>query len=160
MISFNENGIDIHVTYPNFVKAGEKFRITATMTNNNQRAKQGGLTLSFPDIAGLKGSILHNSFSLVKGYGYPDKIYNKQARKALPANYFMVEGWQSKPWSSGSRRSFAVDLVAPYDLSSVRVNLRAVLWIRNKHDIREIPSSSHIYDQQGFAVKQFSIKIK
>ena len=160
VISFSENGIDIHVSYPSHVKAGQKFRITAQMTNNNSRAKQGGLTLSFPDIGGMRGTILQNNFSSVKGYGYPDKIYNKQARKGLPAKYFMVEGWQSKSWSYGSTKSFSVDLVAPTDLNNLLVNLRAVLWIRNKHDTREIPSSSYTYDQQGYGVKQFSIKIK
>ena len=39
------------------------------------------------------------------------------------------------------------------------VNLRGVLWIKNKHDIKEIPLDSSIKDQQGFAVKQFSIDI-
>ncbi len=160
VMSFSENGIDIHVTYPSVVRAGQKFRITAKMTNNNQRAKQGGLTLSFPDIGGMQGTILQNNFSRIDGYGYPKKIWNKQARKALPAKYFMVEGWQSKPWSKGRTKSFSVDLVAPSGYSNLRVNLRAVLWIRNKHDTREIPSYSSMYDQQGYGVKQFSIKIK
>ena len=160
VISFSENGIDIRVTYPSHVKAGEKFRITAQMTNNNGRAKQGGLTLSFPDIGGLKGTILQNNFSSIKGYGYPDKIYNKQARKGISAKYFMVEGWQSKVWSYGRTKSFSVDLVAPTNLSNLWINLRAVLWIGSQHDTREIPSNSHVYDQQGYGVKQFSIKIK
>lgn len=160
VISFNENGIDVQVFYPSQVRAGQKFRITAKMTNNNQRARQGGLTLSFPDIGGLRGTILQNNFSSIKGYGYPDKIYNKQAKKNLPAKYFMVEGWQSKPWSKGRTKSFSVDLVSPSGYSNLRINLRAVLWIRNKYDIREVPSYSSLYDQQGFAVKQFAIKIK
>jgi nuclear transport factor 2 (NTF2) superfamily protein len=160
VISFTENGIDIRLTYPSHVRAGQKFRITADMTNRYARAKQGGLTLSFPDMRTLAGTSLRNSFSRIDGYSYPQKIWNKQARKALPANYFVVEGWQSRPWSYGKTKHFTVELTAPTNLSELRVNVRAVLWIKNKHNLKEIPLKSYVYDQQGFAVKQFSIKIK
>ena len=63
------------------------------MTNNYQKAKQGGLTLSFPNMNYMSGRILHNNFNLAKGYSYPNLIYNEQARKGIPAKYFMVEGW-------------------------------------------------------------------
>ena len=72
----------------------------------------------------------------------------------------MVEGWQSKPWSYGKTKYFTVELTAPRNLSELKVNVRGVLWIKSKHNLKEIPSSSYVYDQQGFAVKQFSIKIK
>ena len=162
VISFSENGIDIHVTYPSHVKAGQKFRITAQMTNNNSRAKQGGLTLSFPDISGgLSGTILRNNFTKIDDFSYPEKIWNQRAGKALRAKYFMVEGWQSNTWGYGQTKTFSVDLFAPSHLSQLTVNLRGILWIRNKHDTRKIPLSSNIYDQQqAYPVKQFSIKIK
>jgi hypothetical protein len=160
VISFSENGINIRLTYPSHVRAGQKFRITADMTNSYGRAKQGGLTLSFPDITSLPGSSLRNNFSRIDAYSYPQKIWNKQARKALPANYFMVEGWQSQPWAYKTTKHFTVELTAPTHLSELKVNVRGVLWIKNKHNLKEIPSSSYIYDQQGFAVKQFSIKIR
>ncbi len=160
VISFSENGIDIHLTYPSVVRAGQKFTISAKMTNKYGTAKQGGLTLSFPDMISIPGRSLQNSFSRIDGYSYPQKIWNKQARRARPATYFMVEGWQSKPWRYGQTKYFTVELTAPSNLTELKVNVRGVLWIRNKHDLREIPSSSYIYDQQGFAVKQFTIKIK
>jgi hypothetical protein len=160
VISFNENGIDIRLTYPSHVRAGQKFRITADMTNSYGRAKQGGLTLSFPDMRVLVGTSLQNNFSRIDGYSYPQKIWNKQARKALPANYFVVEGWQSRPWAYGKTKHFTVELTAPTSLNELKVNVRGVLWIKNKHNLKVIPSSSYIYDQQGFAVKQFSIKVR
>ncbi len=160
IISFNENGIHVKISYPRAIKAGQRFVIKVTMTNSYSRAKQGGLTLSFPDMRSMSGSILHNNFTSIKGYGYPDKIYNKQEKRAIPANYFMVEGWQSKKWSYGNTKKFSVEFVAPHSVSELRVNARAVLWIRNKHDIREIPKNGLTYDQQGFAVKQFTIHIK
>jgi len=159
-MDFSENGIAIHVTYPSVVRAGERFTITASMTNNYARAKQGGLTLSFPDINALPGRLLHHNFAMTKGYAYPEKIYSQTLRKAIPAKYFMVEGWHDRPWAYGATKSFSVELEAPYRLSELRVNLRGILWIRNKHDTRKIPSYSPIYDQQGFPVKQFSIQIR
>jgi hypothetical protein len=159
LISFNENGIHIKISYPSTIKAGQKFVIKATMTNNYSRAKQGGLTLSFPDLHSMNGNILNNNFTSIKGYEYPNKIYNKQKRRAIPANYFMVEGWQSKTWSYGKTKRFSIEFIAPQNINELHVNARAVLWIRNKYDIREIPKDGFTYDQQGFAVKQFSIHI-
>jgi len=158
--SFSENGIDIVVNYPSFVKAGESFELTAEMTNNNSRAKQGGLTLSFPDMSSMSGSALGNSFSRVNSYSYPQKIYNKQKRRAIPADYFMVEGWQETSWGNGRTKYFKVELRAPSSLSEFRVYVRGVLWIRSKHDIRVIPASSYSTDQQGFGVRELNIKVK
>ncbi len=158
-ISFQENGISIYLTYPGSVKAGQSFKIRAEMTNNNARAKQGGLTLSFPDMRSMRGKVLSNNFASLKGYSAPDKIYNKDMRKSMRTEYFMVEGWQNKTWSYGRTKYFTVELRAPKNLNKLYVNLRGVLWIRNKHDLREIPLRSSIYDQQGFAVKQFSIHV-
>ncbi len=159
VITYEENGIQIIIVYPKLISAGQSFIIKAKMLNNYRSAKQGGLTLSFPDIHAMEGKILNNNFSTIKGYSYPDKIYNKHARKALPANYFMIEGWQNKKWNKGQTKYFTVELKAPYSAHELKINLRAVLWIRNKHNIREIPTKSHIFDQQGFPVKQFTINI-
>ena len=158
--SFNENGIYIKVKYPSFVRAGDSFELRAEMTNNTKRAKQGGLTLSFPDMNSMSGSILRNNFSDLNGYSSPQKIYNKNSRRNMTTQYFMVEGWQKNTWSYGQTKYFSVQLTAPQSLDNLRVNLRGILWIRGKHDTREIPYSSSIYDQQGFAVKRFSIDIR
>ncbi len=160
-IYFNENGINIDVTYPSFVRAGEYFTINAEMTNRAYRkAKQGGLTLSFPDMIHIPGEALSSNFSSLKGYSYPDKIYNNTTHRNMTTKYFMVEGWQSRPWYRGETKYFSVKLKAPKNLNSLRVNVRGILWIRNHRDSRAIPTSSMIYDQQGFPVKQFEIKIK
>ena len=160
-MAFSENGIDIAVTYPSFIRAGEKFRIVAKMTNRYGRVRQGGLTLSFPDIrGGLRGTVYYNSFTKIDAYAYPKKIWNKRARRALRAEYFMVEGWQSRPWNYGVTKSFEVELTAPVNLDRLRVNVRGVLWVTSKHNLRENPSYSGMYDQQGFAVKQFTIDIR
>jgi serine/threonine protein kinase len=159
-VSFSDNGIDVKVNYPSFVKAGRKFTLTVEMYNNYGNAKQGGLTLSFPDMSSMSGNVIKSNFSKVEGYSYPKKIYNKQARRGIPAKYFMVEGWQNKIWRRGYKRYFSVELTAPTHLSKFRVYARGVLWIKNKRDIREIPSNSYTYDQQGFGVKEFTIEVK
>ena len=55
---------------------------------------------------------------------------------------------------------FSIELTAPDGIDELKVNLRGILWIRNKNNTRKIPLSSYLYDQQGYAVKQFSIKIQ
>jgi hypothetical protein len=159
-ISFQEKGIAISVTYPSFVKAGQKFKIRAEMINNTRNAKQGGLTLSFPDMRSMGGQILRNNFTSLKGYSTPNRIYNKRTRRTMITDYFMVEGWQSRVWKSGRTKYFTVELQAPKGLDKLLVNVRGVLWIRSKYDTREIPKYSSLYDQQGFSVKQFSIRIQ
>jgi len=159
-ISFQEKGIAISVTYPSFVKAGQKFKIRAEMINNTRNAKQGGLTLSFPDMRSMGGQILRNNFTSLKGYSTPNRIYNKRTRRTMITDYFMVEGWQSRVWKSGRTKYFTVELQAPKGLDRLLVNVRGVLWIRSKYDTREIPKYSSLYDQQGFSVKQFSIRIQ
>jgi len=158
-ISFDENGISINLTYPSSVKTGELFIIRAEMLNNNKSAKQGGLTLSFPDMKSMPGRILNNNFSLLSGYSTPDKIFNKYTRRNMITEYFMVEGWQNKIWSHGDTKYFSVELRAPQNIKKLHINLRGVLWITDKHDLREIPISSSTYDQQGFAVKRFEIDV-
>ena len=159
-VTFRENGISIYLSYPASVVAGEKFRITASMTNYNSRAKQGGLTLSFPDIESLPGRVIYSNFPKINGYSYPQRIYNRNLHRAIPAKYFMVEGWSDRVWRYGEGKNFTIELKAPYNLYELKVNLRGILWIRGKHDTRKIPSYSDIYDQQGFPVKQFAIKIR
>ncbi len=157
---FEEAGIVIKLKYPKYIKSGEYFKIKAIMINNFATARQGGLTLSFPDIINTKGKILKNNFSSLKGYSYPDKIYNKIDRKTMKTIYFMVEGWQNKKWKYGKAKYFEVALKAPYNLTNLRVNIRGILWIRSKYDTKEIPLDSPIQDQQGFGVIQIFIPIE
>lgn len=158
-ISFDENGISINLTYPSSVRTGELFTIRAEMLNNNQSAKQGGLTLSFPDMRSMRGRVLNNNFSLLNGYSTPDKIYNKDTGRNMITEYFMVEGWQNKTWSYGDTKYFSVELRAPQNIEKLNINLRGVLWIRDKHDLREMPIRSSLYDQQGFAINRFTIDV-
>ena len=158
-INFEESGIAVQLTYPKSIKKGHSFKLRAKMTNNYSSAKQGGLTLSFPDMINMRGRILSNNFSSLKGYDSSTKIYNKDMRRSMRTKYFMVEGWQKKKWYYGESKFFEVSLDAPINLDNLRVNIRGVLWRRGKHDIKEIPSRSSIYDQQGFAVKQLFIPI-
>ncbi len=159
-IAFEESGISIVLTYPKYIEAGTYFKLKAIMTNNFTTAKQGGLTLSFPDLIGTKGRILGNNFTSLKAYTFPDKIYNKTIRGAMKADYLMVEGWQSKRWRYGRSKYFEIALKAPYRLDHLRVNVRGILWRRGSRDTIEIPRSGNAIDQQGFAVKQLYIPIE
>ncbi len=157
---FSDNGIDIEFKYPSWVKAGEHFIVKVKMTNRSfNSAKKGGLTLSFPDMVSLKGIKESNNFSTLTSYTTGDKIYNQDLRRAIPAKYFMIEGWQSQRWRVGSSKYFSIALVAPYGLNKLRINLRGILWITSSRNTRKIPQYSNVYDQQGFAVKQLNIQI-
>jgi len=158
-VYFNDSGIEIELTYPTGIQKGHSFSLRAKMTNNYSTAKQGGLTLSFPDITDMHGRIVRNSFNSLKGYSSPDKIYNKNIRGTMRAKYYMIEGWQNKKWHYGESKFFKISLVAPVNLDKLRVNIRGVLWRKGKHDIKEVPFKSSTYDQQGFAVKQLFIPI-
>jgi len=159
-ISLNENGISIYLTYPSSILKGESFKIKAEMVNNNRDAKQGGLTLSFPDIKFIQGNILNNNFLSLKEYTYPDKIFNQNFQRTMKTKYYMIEGWQRKLWAYGEKRYFELKLRTPENLKHLRVNFRGVLWINGKYDLKKIPSRSLISDQQGFAIQQFSIEIQ
>ena len=158
--NFEESGILIQLKYPKYIRSGEYFKIRATMVNNFATAKQGGLTLSFPDFTSARGKILGNNFTSLKGYSYPDKIYNKVIRGTMKTIYFMVECWQNRRWRYGSSKYFEIALKAPYNLKNLRVNIRGILWRRSRHDTVEVPRNSAITDQQGFAVKQINIPIE
>jgi hypothetical protein len=107
----------------------------------------------------MNGQALRNNFTSVKGYSSPDKIYSKTRKGVMRTKYFMVEGWQRRNWRNGQSKYFTVELQAPRGLDKLFVNVRGVLWIRSKYDIKEIPLYSSISDQQGFSVKQFYIDI-
>jgi hypothetical protein len=159
-MTFRENGILIEVAYPKMVYAGRPFLLKASMTNLARSARQGGLTLSFPDIERLPGRVVKSNFDSTKGYSYPDPIYDNLTRSKMATQYFMVEGWQKRRWPSGRTKYFTVSLKAPYGRDAFRVNVRGILWIRNKYDTRKAPSSSLISDQQGFGVRQFTIEVR
>jgi hypothetical protein len=160
-VTINDNGVRIEIEYPRVVQAGEMFTLTARMTNRVGRiAKQGGLTLSFPDMMRLSGSIRRGNFNSVQGYSYPDQIFSNVTHSKMMAEYFMVEGWHKHKWRRGSTKYFTVSLRAPQNIAQLHVNARGILWIRNKHDTRPAPGSSLTRDQQGFAVRQFTINIQ
>ncbi len=159
---FKENGIEISVAYPDYVRAGESFVIQAIMVNHNAVARMGGLTLSFPDRVSMRGEFIQNSFDKVNSYMPPAKLYSSITRGNIYSKYFVVEGWQNK-WSYGRSKSFSVRLTAPRDIRHLRVNVRGVLHVgtskRNKREVI-IPTRSSTIDQQGYYTKQFGIIIK
>jgi len=160
VFKLNSEKIDIIVKYPNFVKIGKPFIIEARITNKYINAKQGGLTLSFPDFTKIKGEVINHNFSLLKSYSYPDKIYNKTTKRNMKAKYYMVEGWEKSQWNKGETKYFIVKFITPPHVSKIYINVRGVIWIKNKNTILEIPNNSLEYDQQGFGVKQFFIEVK
>jgi len=160
IIAFQDNGIHIRFEYPSIIKKGETFILKVEMTNNNQGSVQGGLTLSFPDMTNMGGKALTNNFTTLTAFRTGEKIYSNEKKRNIPAEYFMIEGWQSKYWSYGDTKYFSVKLTAPYALQKLRINLRGILWITGSKNTRTIPAYTSKYDQQGFAVKQFSIDIQ
>jgi uncharacterized protein YgiM (DUF1202 family) len=156
-IHFSENGIDIIVSYHSVVKKGDRFILDVVMKNNNMNALMGGLTLSFPDIHTLSGVGLHNTFDKLNAYPPSSQLYSQTTKGKITSDYFVIEGWQNK-WPYKVSKSFSVELIAPTDITNLRVNVRGVIRVNKKRDII-IPTYSNYVDQQGYYTKQFNIKI-
>ncbi len=160
-LRIQDDGVAIEVRYPGVVHVGKVFTLTARMTNRSGRtARQGGLTLSFPDMTRLSGTVKRGTFYSVQGYSYPDLIYSNITHGKIVAEYFMVEGWHKYRWHRGETKSFTVALRAPEKISQLRINVRGILWIRNKYDTRQAPRNALVRDQQGFNVRQFVINVR
>ncbi len=161
-IFFRDNGIEITVYYPKTVYAGQTFILKATMRNNKAYARMGGLTLSFPQMTDVGGRILNSTFDDLTGYKPYSKVYSRIRGGNISSQYFMIEGWEKK-WSYGSERHMKLLLAAPNVTGNFYVNARGVLHLgRNKNNTYEvvIPAYSNTTDQQGYATRQFIIKIK
>ncbi len=155
----NEKDIRIVVTYPKVVVAGEYFTVKASMTNNRDYARMGGLTLSFPQMTSVAGESIYNTFDTIKGYPPYSKIYNKHRGRAKRSNYYMIEGWERK-WRDGVKKTFRLKLRAPHATGRFYINVRGVLHLGGKYDRYEITIPRRgAEDQQGYSVKDFSIRI-
>ncbi|WP_294956612.1 hypothetical protein [Sulfurovum sp.] len=158
----NENGIEITVRYPSFVRAGQPFLLKVMMRNRKAAAVMGGVTLSFPDFRRMKTKTVQKTFDSVKGYASASKLYSSITRSTISSRYFVLEGWENK-WPYDQSRSFLEKLTAPKGLDRLRINLRGVLLIgRHKRKRMEIvsPVNSNRKDQQGYDVKQIFIPVR
>jgi len=155
----NEKDIRIVVTYPKVIVAGEYFTLRASMTNYRRYARMGGLTLSFPQMTSVAGESIYNTFDSIKGYPPYSKIYNKYLGRAKRSDYYMIEGWERK-WREGVKKTFTLRLKAPHAVGRFYVNVRGVLHFGNKYDRYEVTIPKRgVEDQQGYSVRDFSIRI-
>jgi len=158
--TLTQDDIHIKIDYPQQVKAGKYFTITATMTNEGTNANMGGLTLSFPQFRSMDGKVLSKKFDSITPYTPPKKMYSSIWKKNIHIKYFVIEGWETK-WKAHTKRYMKIKLKAPKDLSSIDVNIRGIL-IRGKGKYKKEsinPNSATTYDQQGYAVKQLHIEV-
>ncbi|WP_296824177.1 hypothetical protein [Sulfurovum sp.] len=158
----NENGIEITLRYPAFIRAGQPFLLKAVMRNHKASARMGGLTLSFPDLRAMRIKTVQKTFDSVKSYGPQSKLYSSIIRLTIRSRYFVLEGWENQ-WPYDQSRSFLTKLTAPEGLDHLRINIRGVLLIgKKKRNRREVlsPRSSGRTDQQGYDVKQIIIPVK
>ncbi len=157
-----ENGIKITLEYPKFVRSGSSFTVKATMYNGYGYARNGGLTLSFPQMKFLSGKTIKNTFDSVDAYMPPDKLYHRTKKRNIASQYFMVEGWEKK-WSKGTKRTFTIEINTPTDIDGLIVNARGVLQVgKNRKQGRDItvPSFGNNKDQQAYMVDRFIVPIK
>jgi len=156
----NSNGVNITLRYPQSVYAGERFSIYASMTNNIDYARMGGLTLSFPQYTSMDADILSRRFDKLNGYLPPSKLYSRVHHRNIPIEYYVIEGWENG-WSYRATKYMKLQFKAPYSISQIDINIRGVLIFgrgRHKEEIA-VPLNSYIDDQQGYPVRQIAIRV-
>ena len=155
-----QNGIILSLSYPSKVQAGGVIILTAKMKNSINYAIQGGLTLSFPDKYTKKGvKIIKGDFETINIYTSSNKVYSKTLDSTMYPKYVIVEGWQHD-WYKGEEKTFITTIKVPKTITDFRVNIRGILWMKNRYNTRKNPEySSGIFDQQGFSVKQIDIQV-
>jgi len=156
----NSNGVRIVVRYPNHVYAGGKFTIYASMTNNIDDARMGGLTLSFPQYSSMDANILSKRFDKLNGYLPPSKLYSRVYNRNTPIDYYVIEGWENR-WDYRATKHMKLQFIAPHTISHIDINVRGVIIFgkgRHKEEIA-VPLRSSIYDQQGYPVRQITIDV-
>jgi hypothetical protein len=156
----NSNGVNITVRYPRSVYAGERFSVYASMTNNIDYARMGGLTLSFPQYSSMDADILSKRFDKLNGYLPPSKLYSKVYNRNIAIDYYVIEGWENG-WGYGATKHMKLQFKAPYSISQIDVNVRGVLVFgrgRHKQEVA-VPLRGMVYDQQGYPVRQIAIRV-
>ncbi|MBN2824141.1 MAG: hypothetical protein JXQ76_02370 [Campylobacterales bacterium] len=156
----NSNGVNITLRYPASVYAGEYFTIYASMTNNIDYAKMGGLTLSFPQYNSMDADILSRRFDKLNGYLPPSKLYSRVFNRNIAIDYYVIEGWENG-WSYGATKHMELKFKAPFSIPQIDINVRGVLVFgkgRNKQEVA-VPLNSYLNDQQGYPVRQINIEV-
>lgn len=147
----NHLKLDLNTIYEN-----EKVFISLKVKNLYKNGK-GGISLSFPQF--LKGSKIisknQKGFSKVDIFSSGSKIWNKHAKKALPSDYLLVEGW-SNSWKKNETKELILE-VDTSKMSSLIIQTRGNL-ISNKKKLA-IPNKGNA-GQQGYSVLVLQVPLK
>lgn len=145
----------LQFTYSPSVKAGETILITARLKNNGTQENRGGVTLSFPQRPILDWKVDYNDFDTVKQYRIFDEIYNNHPDqdKVMRAIHPIIESFSTQ-WAINQEHVFALSIVAPKDLTVLRIRVRASLTPN-----RVVPKLGTI-DQQAFQSEEIIIRIE
>ncbi len=150
-LDISHDNINLVVTYPKNVKKGGQVKITASLENVGSYASRGGITLSFPQLYDISGSVISNTFGGIKKYGTHDKIWNRTAKKALFADYLMIETNDEK-WKKYEHHEFTIALDVPNNIEKFKIQVRGAL--KN----RFVPGSGK-RDQQDYFCKVININV-
>jgi hypothetical protein len=157
------NNIELLVTYPKSVRAGDIFILKVIMVNKLENATMGGVTLSFPQYSNIQGAVISQHFDSVQGYMPPQKMYSGILKKRIKINYFVMEGWENN-WFVGTDRYMELALTAPEDTNLFDINIRSILVLgKGKSKIEftnPTNANSSNMDQQGYFVKKIQIEIQ
>ncbi len=80
---------------------------------SGRSAKQGGATLSFPQLGNISFYLIKSNFTSVDKHRQGTLIYNKYVDGNIRAKYCMIEGWQSKKWFNRKNKYFNISLRVP-----------------------------------------------
>ena len=116
------------------VNADKTLTVTAKMTNLTYSNARGWLSLSFPQMQ-YKKAILKmqkKGFTHLQAYPKGSSIYNIKQKKALPANYLLVEA-EKKKWHYNDACTLTLTISLPANSSECIIDIRGSLKAEGKN---------------------------
>ncbi len=139
----------------NEVKWGEPITITVRSENPLQRTVQGGITLSFSS----RVIVVEQDYGVSKLHYEGDPVMKAGEKKTIPVRNIMVENWY-RSWGPRSLKTMRVTFF-PLKTGVLRITIRAAFFVSVRdYIVRNVPSHSECYDQQGYPAQCRHVFVK
>ncbi len=142
------------IEIPDSVQEGEEIYVTVRAKNEGGTAKQGSISVSFPDNPPVVEIVSHDA-PQAKVYQRGEMIYSVAKGKTVPALYPLAETWydESYTWPHGVEHFMTIKVVPASAAHFLRVYVRVVVKGYIDEDAWDPEDGeSDIYDQQGYPV--------
>ncbi|MFQ6039760.1 MAG: hypothetical protein ACE5PV_02795, partial [Candidatus Poribacteria bacterium] len=138
---------------PDTVIVNQQIFIEVTVTNNGGDARDGGISVSFPDNPQV--SIIEADTTKTTVYPVGSRIWSNIAKKTFPSRHLLVEAWQ-EPWKANDTHHLKLKVV-PSKAGTLQFFVRATMTVpKGKGQIIATPEVGPL-DQQGFHVQEYTV---